>query len=301
MFIAAQTHALPNAVDLSARAEPYWQPLSPFHLYERPCIPVPGTFDSGDVMGKTFMCQSRSVEAIWQGLKQIRGVRAPEMFQQLPRSRAGHPEGYWFGYRLLNQAEAKALVYIPSYLHVLRSLEHQRLDELRLLADGQDLALFDSSLPPTGAADHPMSHLELLVDFLNGQLEPYESAATRLSQLARDMRTARQTECVSSWIAPFEQYFIDRLQALKMHELSSYADCANLFEREVLILTLVRNTGNVEDIEPAGRVLQKWIQQGVLSVAQASTLSTMAPVGRWLDRWWNASAASAQAEQNPPP
>lgn len=259
---------------------------------------MPGISDELDVLQDSVLQQSRSVEGIWQGLKVIEEEDDPEMFERAPRKRRGRPDGRWFGYRLLSYAEAKALIYVPSYLHVLQVLESSLVEKLQELGSQEEVALVDVSFQPDSLGPRPISHAALLADYLNGKLAPYQAAQQRLRAGAEQLaalhaESARRVEQGlpdGSVLEQMADQVCERAKRVQLTPLTSYAGCAALFEQQGWLLTLVRNTGSGDDIEAASRVLDEWVRCGVLSLKQARELSMLAPVCRWSDDWWRPGA-----------
>lgn len=200
-----------DAIDVSRFGKPPWNRLSPFHLYDS-LIPVPGS----DLF-------SRSVEGIWQGLKRIAGQTETAQFKRQARKRRGKPQGHEYAYRLLDYDEAKALVYIPSYLFVLQNLETELVAGLRNA--GAQVSVHDVSYQPDCLGPRPISHAALLTDFLNGELQPYVQAQQSIEKLR---------ECE---LKVLEGRIHELLPA---RPLTDYRACADLFEKESLMLLAIK-------------------------------------------------------------
>lgn len=161
-----------------------WRQLCPFYVWPNAEIPVPGRPGLA----------SRSVEAVWQGLKIVGGTLDLAQLSGEPHKRPpDHQRGPHFPYaascfRLgeleLDLVTARYLIYLPSYLFVLDRL----VDDLPLaeidesLCCGRDVAFYDW--------DHNMdiddpassfSHSALLARWFNRQLDPLLDRARALA------------------------------------------------------------------------------------------------------------------------
>lgn len=99
--------------------------LSPFAVYPGR-IPIPGMlsyvhrsyWEAGDNL---LDWAADSVEGVWQGLKCLDNGTDERLFRGQPKKRRGRPDGHLFAdYRLLDYPQAKALIYIPTYLELVR-------------------------------------------------------------------------------------------------------------------------------------------------------------------------------------
>ncbi len=143
----------------------YGQILSPFYPHGN--IPIPG-----DSHGMTATC----VEAIWQGLKVFEGVDIDkQMFRNdtmknIKRTirKFGKPLGHRFGVysdTILNYADARRLIYIPSYKYVLDHIPevHRIIERIKEKAKESDIVLLDYNLNPENRdISKPLSHAELV-------------------------------------------------------------------------------------------------------------------------------------------
>ncbi|MBQ9508007.1 MAG: hypothetical protein IJR53_01110 [Bacteroidales bacterium] len=92
--------------------------LSPFYPHRN--IPVPG------MPNKKATC----VEAVWQGLKVFKGCGVDydtfqnDTMKNIKRSvrKYGKPLGHQYGDKLLNYEDARWLIYLPTYLYVLKTV-----------------------------------------------------------------------------------------------------------------------------------------------------------------------------------
>lgn len=289
-FVYARRGSSVDAIDVSRYGGPPWRQLSPF-CQTPAAVPVPGfasylDFHFGDDWPEFF---ATSVEGIWQGLKQIEGICQTDAMRKPPRKRRGRPEGHNYGdYRLLGYARAKALVYIPAYLSQLR-LQGALIDELRRRAVSQQVTIVDVSYQPEVFGPRPISHAALLVDYLDGKLQPYEDAHDRLQELTTTIDAAYQPNDAD---LSFFDHIARRVRELttltsQTAEPREYASGAQLFERENLMLMSIRCVGSHEEMPAGQRLLEEWISAGLLTLAEARSLSQVAPVCRWNELWLN--------------
>ncbi|MCR5714826.1 MAG: hypothetical protein K6F98_07885 [Bacteroidales bacterium] len=150
----------------------YGQILSPFYPHRN--IPIPG--DSRDM-------KATCVEAIWQGLKVFEGADIDiQMFRNdtmknIKRTvrKFGRPLGHRYGVysqTILNYADARRYIYIPSYKYVLDYVpEVQRIvAKIREKAKESDIVLLDYNLNPDNRdITKPLSHAELVKMYIEGR------------------------------------------------------------------------------------------------------------------------------------
>lgn len=154
----------PDAVflDVTSRGSAPWYRLSPF--YPHGGIPVP--FSPG--------VYSVSVEGIWQGLKvfEATGI-APETFANTTMrgiKRTTRANGPILGHRmrvggmsLLSYADARRLIYLPSYAWVLRNCLQTEVETLRLIAVSREIVLLDFDVNESvDDLTRPLSHASLI-------------------------------------------------------------------------------------------------------------------------------------------
>jgi hypothetical protein len=179
------------SVDTLAACEPQmlrWRPLCPFHVMPRAAIPVPGRPELA----------SRSVEAVWQGLKIVEGELGLEQFQNEPRKRPpDHERGAGYRYedsvfrlgdRVLGLVVARYLIYLPTYLHVLAQLvPNEQLGAIEAwLNSGRDVAFYDwDANMDIDDASSSFSHSALLAQWFSGGLGPLVDRATELATAHR--------------------------------------------------------------------------------------------------------------------
>ena len=165
----------PNAFILditSSSPYHYGQVLSPFYPHRN--IPIPG-----DSRGMTATC----VEAIWQGLKVFEGADIDmQMFQNATMKnikrtvrKFGRPLGHRYGVfskEIINYADARRYIYIPSYKYVLDNVPevHNIIERIRKKAETDDIVLLDYNLNPDNRdISKPLSHAELVKMYIEGR------------------------------------------------------------------------------------------------------------------------------------
>lgn len=150
----------------------YGQILSPFYPHRN--IPIPG-----ESRGMTATC----VEAIWQGLKVFEGTDIDtQMFRNdtmknIKRTvrKYGRPLGHRFGVfsqTILNYADARRYIYIPSYKYVLNNVPevHHILEKIKEKAKESDIVFLDYNLNPDNRdITKPLSHAELVKMYIEGR------------------------------------------------------------------------------------------------------------------------------------
>lgn len=150
----------------------YGQILSPFYPHRN--IPIPG-----ESHGMTATC----VEAIWQGLKVFEGADIDtQMFRNdtmknIKRTvrKYGRPLGHRFGVfsqTILNYADARRYIYIPSYKYVLDNVPevHNIVEKIKEKAKESDIVLLDYNLNPDNRdITKPLSHAELVKMYIEGR------------------------------------------------------------------------------------------------------------------------------------
>lgn len=134
----------PNAkfFDITSKAETEFVKLSPF--YPHGDIPIPFSDQH----------KAKSVEGIWQGLKDFEGVGIDaKMFENdtmknIKRTvrKFGHPLGHREGINgknLLNYIDARWKIYLPSYLWVLKNKVQNIIENLKIESEKIDIVLLD--------------------------------------------------------------------------------------------------------------------------------------------------------------
>ena len=155
--------------DVTSRGGQPWIRFSPFYPHGN--IPVP--FSPGKI--------SASVEGIWQGLKVFERVDVdPSRFtvtslKNLKRSVRtfgrvlGHRQGV-DGSALLDYAEARRLIYLPTYHWVLVNCLQDELMQLKERAKKQMIVLLDYETNcDLSDLSHPLSHAGLVKRYLEEQ------------------------------------------------------------------------------------------------------------------------------------
>jgi len=261
--------------------------LSPFAVYPGK-IPIPGMlsyvhrsyWEAGDNL---LDWSADSVEGVWQGLKYLDNGTDERLFHGQPKKRRGRPDGHLFAdYRLLDYGQAKALIYIPTYLEMIR-----RQSEVVANLD-PGLEIVDVSYQPDTLGPKPISHAALLVDYLNGELNPFEEAHRRMLDLAARMEK-RYSEETDAGVSPLLPEFVEigeRVRQLGSPSTATYGDCARLFERENLMLMAVHSSGCGDEVEPLTNLMNQWRQEGLLTKEEAAKLAFAAPMGR-MGSWWS--------------
>ena len=223
-----------------------------------------------------------SVEGVWQGLKRLESGTDERLFRGQPKKRRGRPDGHLFAdYRLLDYGQAKALIYIPTYLEQIR----QQSEVIAGLDPAVEIV--DVSYQPDSLGTKPISHAALLVDYLNGELEPYKQAHQRMLELA-DRMARHYEEETADGVSPLLDDFIEigeRIRQIGFPSTASYAECARFFERENLMLMAVHASGCGEEVEPLTDLLTQWRRAGLLTKAEAAKLADAAPMSR-MGSWW---------------
>jgi hypothetical protein len=155
-------------IDVTSRGPQPWIRFSPF--YPHGGIPVPCSSEQ----------TGASVEGIWQGLKvfarqdvdpsklantTMRGLkRSARQFGAVLGHRAGLQ-----GDRLLTYAEARRLIYLPTYQWVLDHRLQDELAELRRLGAAQLVLLLDyATNDDIDDLTRPLSHASLILRYLEG-------------------------------------------------------------------------------------------------------------------------------------
>lgn len=160
----------PNAIiaDVTSQAKDGLIKLSPF--YPHGDIPVP--FSEG--------ITSKSVEAIWQGLKVFENADIDtSLFQNdtmcnLKRTvrRYGKPLGHRkgvYGKELLGYIEARHAIYLPSYKWVLENKVADIIDRMKLANMSKHIVLLDyATNSDVDDPSKPLSHAFLIKAYIEG-------------------------------------------------------------------------------------------------------------------------------------
>jgi uncharacterized protein DUF6939 len=131
---------------------------------------------------------SQSVEGIWQGLKRfehednvdlsrfqnssMRGIKRTSQGFGRHRLRRGRVLGHQYGKLenvLLDYLQARALIYLPSYLWVLENVLQEEIGSLRQLAANQPVVLLDYETNcDVYCLERPLSHAGLVLAYIEG-------------------------------------------------------------------------------------------------------------------------------------
>lgn len=271
--------------------------LSPFFAHGG--IPIPGRASrlllrelTPEQLESDFLdLFAHSVEGLWQGLKRISGETEESMLRGRARKRRGIPEGHDLGYRLLGYAEAKAVLYVPAYLFVLQHRATAAVDHLRALGEREDVCVVDVTFQPDAFTHKPLSHAQLVVDFLNGALQPYLEAGARVDALVDallgeygDPERADVDAAVAAWMDRVASRVLEL--GLRTPELPDYTAWARAHEREELMLVLATAVGSSAELDAGRAALDRWVAAGILTREEAWRLSLLAPVCRFSESWY---------------
>jgi hypothetical protein len=148
-------------IDVSSQSEMPYIKLSPFFPHGE--IPVP--FSKG--------ITSQTVEGIWQGLKVFENhdidMRKFEISSmsgiKRPRRFFGEPKGHRKGVNgdLIDYLSARKLIYIPTYLWVLKNKVSDIIFEIQAMAKAKDIILLDyTTNEDIEDLTTPLSHASLI-------------------------------------------------------------------------------------------------------------------------------------------
>ena len=148
-------------IDVSSQSEMPYVKLSPFFPHGE--IPVP--FSKG--------ITSQTVEGIWQGLKVFENhdidMRKFEISSmsgiKRPRRFFGEPKGHRKGVNgdLIDYLSARKLIYIPTYLWVLKNKVSDIIFEIQAMAKAKDIILLDyTTNEDIEDLTTPLSHASLI-------------------------------------------------------------------------------------------------------------------------------------------
>lgn len=150
--------------------------LSPFYPHGN--IPVPGMPN----------VKAACVEAVWQGLKVFEGCGVDfatlhnDTMKDIKRTvrKYGKPLGHQFGDKILNYADARWLIYLPTYLYMLEnvpSVQHT-LQKIKERLQEKDIVFLDYNTN-CNVVDYskPLSHAGLVKLYLEGKYPSMESRA----------------------------------------------------------------------------------------------------------------------------
>lgn len=181
-------------IDVSSMAEMPFLMLSPFYPHGN--IPVP--FSDG--------YYSQTVEGVWQGLKvfktsdidlkkfevtKMTGIKRPTRFFGLP---LGHRRG--INGELLDYYNARKLIYIPTYLWMLKNKANSVMTDLQDKALKSDIILLDYTTNENiEDLSKPLSHASLIKMIL---IENDKSLLTKRFSSTNDNLNNGQMEIVFS-------------------------------------------------------------------------------------------------------
>jgi hypothetical protein len=289
----ARRGAGPDEVNVSRYGPEPWRRLSPFRVHGG--IPGPGRLSRlqlrerplTELAGDFPEAFAASVEGLWQGLKRIGGATDEALLRGRPKKRRGVPEGHEWQGRLLGYAEAKAVIYAPAWLFVLRHRVADVVEALRRLAD-RDVAVVDVTYAPDPFAPKPLSHAKLLVDYLDGALEPYLEADTRLDATADALLALYEAEsvdagAVDAWIAAQAE-----AAAVPLPPLADYAAWARAHERAERMAMVIDVLGSPRELEAGAAALNRWVAAGIVGADEARAMSRYAPFCRFSEAWYAA-------------
>lgn len=150
--------------------------LSPFYPHGN--IPVPGMPD----------VKAACVEAVWQGLKVFEGCGVDyatlhnDTMKDIKRTvrKYGKPLGHQYGDKILNYADARWLIYLPTYLYMLEnvpSVQHT-LKRIKERLQEKDIVFLDYNTN-CNVVDYskPLSHAGLVKLYLEGNYPRIENRA----------------------------------------------------------------------------------------------------------------------------
>ena len=205
----------------------YGQLLSPF--YPHGDIPIPG--ESGGMTA----C---SVEGIWQGLKVFEhaGIDSysfrNDTMKNIKRTvrKFGKPLGHQYGVlskQLLNYADAKRLIYAPSYKYVLDNIPEVQhvIAKIKKQAEVSDIVLLDYNLNPDNRdASKPLSHAEFVKMYIEGRYPTTEEdfrplTEEELAQLKKSKLktiTAGLVKVTASGIDDYKTEIVEILQKVEI-------------------------------------------------------------------------------------
>lgn len=185
----------------------YGQILSPFYPHRN--IPIPG-----DSKGMTATC----VEAIWQGLKVFESADIDmQMFhndtmKNIKRTvrKHGKPLGHRYGVyskTILNYADARRYIYVPSYKYVLDNVPevHNVVERIKEKSKEADIVLLDYNLNPDNRdITKPLSHAEFVKMYIEGRYPardedfiPFTEEELNARKKSKNRRTSARKKLIS--------------------------------------------------------------------------------------------------------
>lgn len=187
------------------------------------------------------------VEAIWQGLKVFEGADIDkQMFRNdtmknIKRTvrKFGRPLGHRYGVysqTILNYADARRYIYIPSYKFVLDNVPevHRIIEKIREKAKESDIVLLDYNLNPDNRdITKPLSHAELVKMYIEGHYPSRDDDFVPFTEeeLKARKKTGSRRSAVRKKLATDEdkaQFVQDVTELLQRFERSPKEICAIL-------------------------------------------------------------------------
>ena len=161
-------------VDCAAKKEPY-RFLNPFHTSKQYKIPVPGQKD----------IYSSSVEAIWQGLKIVKGKTCFSMFRKRPYKRPlmqqrqkkdyrYEDSRFLFGNKAICLIKARHVIYKPAYTFLFQNYVPKDFKKLVVeeWRQGRNICFFDwDSNVNINDSKASFSHSALLAEYFSHKLK----------------------------------------------------------------------------------------------------------------------------------
>lgn len=157
-------------IDVTKNATDQFAKFSPFYPHQN--IPVPGS-----------NLTTESVEGAWQGLKafELEGPNLSFLKMSNPKKRCisaargsvlGHRYGEGSESRLLQYVDARKMIYVPMYEHVLRTHLSPELQLVcGLVREGKRVLLLDYDVNgDIEDTKSPLSHASLVVRWVNNML-----------------------------------------------------------------------------------------------------------------------------------
>lgn len=207
----------------------YGQVLSPFYPHRN--IPIPG--ESG---GMT----AYSVEGIWQGLKVFENSGVDffsfrnDTMKNIKRTvrKFGKPLGHQYGIyskQILNYADAKRLIYVPSYKFVLDNVPEVQniIQKIRKQAEISDIVLLDYNLNPDNRdTSKPLSHAELVKMYIEGRYPEKEEdfrpwTEEELAQLKKAKLKTKSPEAQEISASELKDFTDEIVAILKAEEITT--------------------------------------------------------------------------------
>lgn len=204
----------------------YGQLLSPFYPHGN--IPIPG--ESGGMTA----C---SVEGIWQGLKVFEHAGIDrysfrnDTMKNIKRTvrKFGKPLGHQYGVfskQLLNYADAKRLIYAPSYKYVLDNIPEVQniINRIKKQAEISDIVFLDYNLNPDNRdASKPLSHAELVKMYIEERYPTTEEdfrplTEEELAKIEKARKPINSLTAVKITASELNNYLADIVEILKKEE-----------------------------------------------------------------------------------